>query len=263
MKPILRHGDAGKNPLGRETLIRLRSEGGDGLIFGLENETLAPDWDALEAIQRLSPDEAPWSLERDGSLADRGVETVFLPTRQPMAQFGEWLAVAKAARMTSGTAGRYGCHISVDSSAFTPLQGCFFAALINGWRQLGEYIGGRQDNRWARYGLQRPSDFARSGEKYKACSRRTPTRFEVRLFRSTVGPLRMQRYLDYTQAVADLSRLETRPLINLMRLSGRRGVDGRKSTENWTGYPKWLAMAKELLPRHCSPALRSKIGGLL
>jgi hypothetical protein len=262
MKPILRHGDAGKNPLGRETLLRLRAEGGDGLIFGLENETLAPDWQAVEAIQQLSPDDAPWSLERDGSLAERGVETVFLPTRQPMTQFHEWLAVAKAAGMRSGTAGRYGCHISVDSSAFTAMQGCFFAALINGWKQIGEHVGGRECNRWARYGLRKVTEFAHEGDKYKACSRRTKTRFEVRLFRSTVGPLRMQRYIDYVQAVADVARHETRPLINLLRLT-QRTPEGRRSTEHWTGYPRWLSLARELLPRHCSPALRAKIGGLI
>jgi hypothetical protein len=262
MKHIGRHGDNDRSGVSKDILTALRAEGGEGLIIGLENETLAPTWEALDALQRLSPDDAPWTLERDGSLGERGVETVFQPSRTPMNNYLDWLICAKAAGIKSGTALRYGCHISVDASCFTPLQGTLFASLINGWRDIGEVVGGREDNRWARYGIDRPTQFSYAGEKYKACSRRSYERFECRLFRSTMMICRMRRYLNYVQAVAGVARVDTSTLITYLR-QGQRGSQGELSRERWTGYPAWLQKSKSLLKRHCSRDLIDKIGGLL
>jgi hypothetical protein len=179
-----------------------------------------------------------------------------------MAQFQAWLAVAKAAGLKSGNALRYGCHISIDSTCFTPLQGTLFASLVNGWRDIGQIVGGRMDNRWARYGIDRPSQFVYAGDKYKACSRRSFSRFECRLFRSTVGPLRMRRYLDYVDAVAGVARNDTSTLLTYLRQT-QRNIHGERSGERWSGYPRWLGLSKGLLAKHCSRDLLAKIGGLI
>jgi hypothetical protein len=262
MKPIQAYGSNRRGGTATPILQALRAEGGEGLIIGLENETLAPTWEALDALQRLSPDDAPWTLERDGSLGERGVETVFRPSRNPLEGFRQWSVVAKAAGMLSGSATRYGCHISVDASAFRPLQLCFFASLLNGWRQIGETVGGRAQSSYACYGLSRVSHFRECTEKYRACSRRCHNRLEVRLFRSTLSPLRMQRYIDYIDAVAGVARRETPALLTLLRQT-QRTPDGLQSSERWDGYPRWLGLARPLLARHCSPTLLRQIGGLI
>lgn len=263
MKPIERHGENDRSGVAKSILERLRADGGDGrLIIGLENECLAPSFEVLDNLQHLTSEDASWTYERDGSLAQHGVETVFDPSRDPMSQFMDWLIVAKAAGLKSGTATRYGCHVSIDSTCFTPLQGCFFASLINGWRQIGELVGGRQDNRWARYGIDRPSQFQYCGDKYKACSRRSPSRWEVRLFRSTVGPMRMRRYLDYINAVADVAREETPTLLAYLRRT-QKNAQGDRSAERWAGYPRWLEISKGLLAKHCTRGLLAKIGGVI
>lgn len=262
MKEILSYGSNRKGGTAGPIIQRLRCDGQKGLIIGLENETLASSYEAMDRLQRLSPDEAPWSLERDGSLAERGVETVFDPSKTPMVGFMEWSRVAKEAGMLTGSASRYGCHISVDSSGFSPLQGCFFASLINGFRQIGEAVGGRTQSSYAYYGLDRVSQFRFCTEKYKACARRSQTRWEVRLFRSTISPLRMRMYLDYVQAVADVAREETGSLLRLLRSTQRTNA-GLISSERWDGYPRWLNLSRPLLARHCTASLLKKIGGLL
>ena len=262
MKEILSYGSNRKSGTSLPILQALRADGGDGLIYGVENETLGGSFESLAKLERDSPSDAPWSLERDGSLAERGVETVFDPSRNPLELFRQWSVVAKSAGMLSGSASRYGCHVSVDSSAFTPLQGCFFASLINGWREIGEAVGGRAQTSYACYGLDRPSHFRYCTDKYKACSRRSNSRWEVRLFRSTLSPLRMQSYIDYIDAVAGVARKETPALLALLRKT-QRTEDGYKSSERWDGYPRWLGLAKPLLARHSTSTLLKKIGGLI
>jgi hypothetical protein len=262
MKTIQAYGSNRKANTSFDILNSLRQQGNDRLIFGMENEILGRTFESLETLQNCTPDNAPWSLERDGSLADRGVEVVFDPTHSPVTLFRLFLECTKTAGMLSGSAIRYGLHLSVDASAFTPLQGCFFATLLNGWRNIGELIGGRPDNRWARYGVYKPSEFRLSTDKYRACSRRSKYRFEVRLFRSTLSARKLQTYVDYIQAVADIARYEIPTLLLLLR-RGQRTPDGRSSSERWDGYPSFMMMSKRLLPKYATPALIAKIGGLI
>jgi hypothetical protein len=182
------------------------------LFFGVELELKAkPNSNNLQVISDAAKAHG-FLAERDGSLDHQwGVEIVG-PPMSMQENADRWQSFLKAIEghavaWMAGT--NYGMHVSFSRRTLSNLHAGKLLAFVHRHKSLCESIAGRSANEWCRfvskkisYGADPSED---SGEKYEALAIRRNSRWEMRIFRSTLLFGGFMRNLQFTQACIDFN----------------------------------------------------------
>lgn len=182
-------------------------------VYGVELETFWEEPNELLKFltaNKLNP-ETGWKAEYDGSLdGDHGVEIVAKPYPYDLLVTADeenpWyrLFLHSQGKSIAWNAGRhYGMHVSLNRSKMTQNHDLRYSRFINGNIDLCTAIAGRRPSDYQRYHkTERPLDQYDAGQdKYLACSFRSPSRIEVRIFRASWKWERFVRNLQFCESL--------------------------------------------------------------
>lgn len=197
----------------------------DAKVFGIELETLAPT-DSLRVSMANEARKLGMLAERDGSLAERGLEIIAPPmTYEQVADtkgpWFKWIETAKAAGFTAwyalnaeGDPGGYGMHVNLNRRHFDPLHLEKLIFFINTQMELSRKVAGRSSRQYALLAPKILGLGVHETNKYQAVAVRSPSRVEVRIFRATMRWEGFLRNLEFTDACIEFTRKCANDAIN-------------------------------------------------
>lgn len=189
----------------------------DKKVFGIELETLAPT-DLLRVSMANAARKLEMLAERDGSLAERGLEIIASPMTyeqviDPKGAWSKWMEQAREAGFTAwyalnaeGDPGGYGMHVNLNRRHFDPLHLEKLIYFINTQIDLSRKVAGRSSRQYALLAPKILGDGVRETNKYQAVAVRGPSRVEVRIFRATLRWEGFLRNVEFTDAAIEFTR---------------------------------------------------------
>lgn len=190
----------------------------DNRILGLEIETYVENLDCIPDSLKLCKVVA----ERDGSLDHHhGVEFIFAPATldqlTPTCDIAKWAEYHRKNKTKGWNAGTgYGMHISINAKGLSDLHVGKILHFVNGNRTFCERIAGRaQNDSYFEYGCNSLAVDSKSLDyKYRAAAKRSKTRIEIRIFRSSLNFARIRRNFEFVDAIREFTRLNSYKNLN-------------------------------------------------
>lgn len=197
----------------------------DKKVFGIELETLAP-CNSSRVSMANEARQLGMLAERDGSLAERGLEIIAAPmtydevvdTNGP---WYKWIETAKAAGFTAwyalnaeGDPGGYGMHVNLNRRHFDPLHLEKLIYFINSQIDLSRKVAGRSSRQYALLSPKILGNGVRETDKYQAVAVRSAARVEVRIYRATMRWEGFLRNVEFTDAAIEFTRICANDSIN-------------------------------------------------
>ena len=150
-------------------------------------------------------------VERDGSLGPHGVELVLPPIPYKCllgkSALSDCLDVFKRIKCGRQNSDRYGIHVSVNGDGMDLDHKKHFMEFFHKNKSFCEGIAKRPGNNYCRYNpwCYSLNELISTG-KYAACSWRSDSRLEVRIFKSTDNAMVIRSYLQFVRAVWDYTQ---------------------------------------------------------